>query len=158
MITKNDCIVLLTELNESGVDTTEILRTLVKAQTIPTSVIKFINDNRQLDLTAFYEKLRVSYNHKHSKLYGNIVKEKEDTTVVLSTLSALLTQILLYAKNAANETLFLKHSRAEEITKVLTLYFKNYDITTPMKLLQVIKADIKVLESMRPQSSNTLAN
>lgn len=158
MITKNDCIVLLTELKESGVDTAEILRTLVKAQTIPTSVIKFINDNRQLDLTAFYEKLRVSYNHKHSKLYGNIVKDKDDTTTVLSTLSALLTQILLYSKTASNATIFLKHSRAEEITKVLTLYFKNYDVTTPMKLLQVIKADIKVLESIKPQTNKTLAN
>ena len=73
MITKNDCILLLTELEERGIDTKSALREAI-SQGPTISVIKFINDNRQLDLTTFYEKIRKSYNNKKSSLYINIVK------------------------------------------------------------------------------------
>ena len=74
MITKNDCYLLLAEIKENGVDTNQVMKRLVSMSSPDIEVIKFINDNRELDLTRFYEKLRYSYNHKKSNLYKNIVK------------------------------------------------------------------------------------
>ena len=145
-ITKSDCILLLTEQQENGIDVSNMLNTLIKQQEPSIEVIKFINDNRQLDLSKFYEKIRKSYNNKKSNLYINIVKEIEDPNEVVITLSAMLTQILLFGKEAENKQLFLKHARAEEISLVLFNYFKNYDITNCIKLLKLIKADLKVVE------------
>ena len=149
MISKSDCILLLSEISESGIDTSQILKDLVKSKEPTIEVIKFINDNRPLDLSRFYTKIRKSYNQKHSNLYINIVKEIEDVNSVLTTLSALETQILLFAQEAEDRTMFLKHARASEISKVLTHYFQTYDITNCLRLMRVIKADIKALESVR---------
>lgn len=146
MITKNDCLILLNELNLKGIDTSQQFQDILKQKTPSIEIIKFINDNRQLDLTEFYQKIRKSYNNKKSKLYINIVKEIEDTTEVLTTLSAMLTQILIFSKTVDDKAMFLRHARAEEISAVLNNYFKNYDITYAQKLLKVIKADIKCIE------------
>lgn len=147
MITKQDVLLLLMGLRDSGVDVKEQMTQQVKASEPLIDVLKFINDNRQLDLTNFYIKVRKSYNNKKSKLYINIVKETEDVKEVLTTLSALLTQILLYEKNVEDKAMFYQHARAEEITKVLQNYFKTYDLTPCIKLIKIIKADIKVCES-----------
>lgn len=153
MITKNDCLLLLAEINSKGIDTVEETKRVIKSENVPIETIKFINDNRGLALSAFYEKLRKSHNAKKSPLYMNIVKSDEliieDTQTVLTTLSALLTQILLFSKNVEDRNMFLKHSRTEEITMVLNNYFKNYDITSCYKLLRIIKADLKALESIK---------
>ena len=149
MITRSDCYLLLSDLQDSGIDTTKAISELSTSKDIPISVIKFINDNRQLDLSQFYENLRKNYNNKKSQLYINIVKETQDPDKLLVTLSALLTQILLYSNKVDDKQLFLKHSRADEISKVLTKYFIDYDLTTCIKLLRLIKADLKTLESIK---------
>ncbi len=149
MISKNDCLLLLADIKNKGIDTTEPLKELLNSNTLPLSVIKFINENRQLDLAAFYEKIRKNYNKKKSSLYINIVKEIEEPNEVLVTLSAMLTQILLFSKNVENKQMFLKHARANDISKILTLYFTNYDLTNCLKLMRIIKADIKALESIK---------
>lgn len=149
MIKKNDCILLLTEMQEKGINVSKQISQLMSSQDMSLDVLKFINDNRQLDLVSFYEKIRVNYNKKKSSLYINIVKEIEEPQEVLITLSAMLTQILLFSKNLENKQLFLKHSRADEITKVLENYFKNYDITNALRLMKLIKADLKALESIK---------
>ena len=136
-------------LQNKGIDTTEPLKELLNSNTLPLSVIKFINENRQLDLAAFYEKIRKNYNKKKSSLYINIVKEIEEPNEVLVTLSAMLTQILLFSKNVENKQMFLKHARANDISKILTLYFTNYDLTNCLKLMRIIKADIKALQSIK---------
>ena len=146
MITRNDCLILLNELNVKGIDTSKQLLEIVAQKNPSIEIIKFINDNRQLDLTNFYYKIRKSYNEKRSKLYINIVKEVEDPNEILTTLSAMLTQILIFARTVEDKTMFLRHARAEEISAVLNNYFKNYDITYAQKLLKVIKADIKCIE------------
>ena len=64
MISKNDCLLLLADIKNKGIDTTEPLKELLNSNTLPLSVIKFINENRQLDLAAFYEKIRKNYNKK----------------------------------------------------------------------------------------------
>ena len=149
MITKNDCYLLLSELNDNGLDTSNAIKDLMSSNSPSLEVIKFINDNRQLGLTLFYEKLRKSYNNKKSKLYINIMKEIEQPQDVLVTLSSLLTQILLFAKDVEDRQMFLRHSRADEITRVLTSYLKDYDLTNCIKLIKLFKIDIKALESIK---------
>lgn len=150
MITRNDCLLLLADLNENGIDTTDVTKRLFYGNEVPIDVIKFINDNRQLDLSAFYEKLRKSYNNKKSNLYKNIVKEDiEEPTELLSTLASLQLQILLFSKKAEDKEMFLRHSRAREISLVLSNYFKTYDLTNCVKLLRLVKADLKALESIK---------
>jgi hypothetical protein len=93
MINKNDCALLLSKLKDEGIDTQKEVIKLFQSKEVPIEIIKFINDKRQLDLTSFYNKLRKSYNNKKSNLYINIVKEVEEPTKVLTTLSALNLQI-----------------------------------------------------------------
>lgn len=149
MITKTDCYILLAELEKDGIDTKDVLDKLSRSNNLPIDVIQFINQNRQLDLAMFYEKLRKNYNHKKSMLYKNIVKEVEDPNEVLTTLSSMLTQILLFSKQVNNKQMFLKHARCNEITLVLNNYFKTYDLTNCLRLLRMIKADLKCLESIK---------
>lgn len=149
MITRNDCLILLADLENKNINTQDQVNNLLTSNTIPLSVIKFINDNRELDLTRFYEKLRKSYNNKKSQLYINIVKEISEPTEVLTTLSAMLTQILLFSKNVDNRQMFLRHARFQEISKVLNIYANTYDITNCIKLLHLIKADLKAVESIK---------
>jgi len=149
MITRNDCILLLTELQDKGVDVASQINEIAVQKQPSMSVIKFINDNRQLDLSKFYEKVRASYNAKKSNLYINIVKEIDNPQDVLTTLSAMLTQILLYSKSVEDREMFLRHARALEISKVLAMYFQGYELTNCIKLLRIIKADIKALESIK---------
>ena len=146
-INKQDCLLLLTELEDDGVDCKEITKELLREGTPTVNVLKFINDNRQLDVTLFYEKLRKSYNNKKSKLYINIVKEDfKDPKDILTTLASLNLQILLYNKNVEDTTIFLKHCRFEEINMCLYNDSKTYDLIPCQKLLKLIKADLKVLE------------
>ena len=72
MITRTDCILLLSDLEERGIDTTAILKETLKNAEPTLTTIKFINDNRELALAQFYEKIRKSYNKKKSNLYINI--------------------------------------------------------------------------------------
>ena len=148
MISKQDIILLLTELEDNGIDVNAQLRKTITSPTIPLDVIKFINDNRQLDLTAFYERLRKNYNHKKSKLYISIVKELENPTDVLTTLSSYNLQVALYSKQAQDSQLFLKHARAKEVNIVLAKYYDTYDLTNCIKLLRLIKADLVACETI----------
>ena len=148
MISKQDVILLLTELEENGVDVNNVLRQVVVSQTVPLSVIKFINDNRQLDLTAFYERLRRNYNHKKSKLYLSIVKDIENPIDVITTLSSYSLQVALYSKQVEDSQMFLKHARAREVNLVLAKYYTNYDLTSCLDLLRLIKADLVACETI----------
>lgn len=150
MITNNDCILLLSDLEDKGIsEAGDLITKIAGKSNVDLSVLKFINDNRPLEVIEFYEHIRKNYNKKKSNVYINIVKEIEQPFEVLTTLSSLLTQILLYSKKLEeNRTLFLKHSRAEEISKILTYYFKTYDITKAIDLLKLIKADLLALETV----------
>ena len=146
MITKNDCILLLTDIGNRGLDTSKQITELMRMSEPSIEIIKYINDNRQLDLVKFYDKVRKSYNNKRNKLYINIVKEIEDPSEVLTTLSAMLTQILLFSREVEDKQMFLEHARANEITFVLSHYFKSWDLVPCLKLLRVIKIDLKCCE------------
>lgn len=148
MISKSDLVLILTELSENGVDTSKQISKVLTSREIPLDVIKFINDQRELEVNKFYTHIRKSYNTGKSKLYINIVKEIDDVTEVLTTLSSLNLQILLFSKKVKDKQIFFNHCRAAEINKVLTLYFQNYDLTNCIKLLRLIKADIIAFETI----------
>ena len=139
---------LLSELAERGIDTTSMMNRALRAPEIDLTVVKFINEHRQFDANAFYEKLRKSYNNKRSMLYKNIVTcdEVDCTETVLTTLAALNLQILLYMKDVEDSKMFMSHTRVQEINEVLLNYSKTYDLVPCIKVLQVIKADLKAFE------------
>lgn len=150
MITKQDCLLLLDEIENNGVDTSLALNHLMVNDEVTLSLIKFINDNRQFEANSFYEKIRKSYNDKHSILYKNLVREDmNDSNEVLTTLSSLQLQIFLYMKYVTDKEMFMRHMRVEEISKCITNYSKTFDLIPCLKLLQVIKADLKAFEYIK---------
>lgn len=150
MLKKNDLILLLTRLQEEGVDVSSQLKKTLLSSEIPLDVIKFINDNRQMDVTRFYEQLRRSYNAKRSSLYINLVREDlKDPSDALTTLASFNLQVLLFAKHLEEPTMFLNQSRAEEVTRVLNNYYRTYDLAPVLTLRSLIKSDLKAFESIR---------
>ena len=144
MLTKNDLLLLLNEMQASGKETSKLATRLALSEGVPRDILKYINDNRPLEVAQFYEMLRKNYNHKKSNLYKNLVREELSEPIeALITLSALNLQILLYAKKLDDNKMFLKHSRADEITKVLNNYYNTYDLIPCLKMLKLIKSDLK---------------
>lgn len=153
MITKNDCLMLLIDLKDLYPDKKEEIDANIKKLLVATSpsleIIKFINDNKELSLRAFYEKLRKSYNSGNSKLYKNIVNESElEPKELLCCLGALQQQILLYNKFLETDVAFLKHARFGDISKCLLNYYNTGDIVPCQKLLNLFKYDLKLLEEI----------
>ena len=151
MISRSDILLLLTDLQNKGIDVKEDINNLYSSSTIPLETLKKINENRPLDLLMFYEKIRESYNKKRSKMYINIMRAdenaKNDAKTTLTTLSALLNQILQF--ECEDKPMFLKHARADEISRVLSIYFETYNIEPAYELLKLIKADCKVLQMVK---------
>lgn len=146
MITRNDLIVLLGVLEKTYPEAKKFSERCLKNNSVDMEALRFINQVRPMDITLFYEKIRKSYNEKHSKLYLNIMKEITETVEVIKTLSALLTQICIFSETIENKLVFLRHARADEIAKVIAEYVKTGDAVSAIRLLKLIKADIKVLE------------
>ena len=148
MITRRDCLLLLSELAQKGINTTDISKLALKSSDINLDVIKFINNHRQFEANKFYEKLRKSYNDKKSMLYKNIVTcdEADCTKTVLTTLGALNLQILLYLDKIEDTGMFLRHVRFEEINQALLNYYHTFDLVPCIKVLQIVKADLKAFE------------
>lgn len=148
MITRRDCLLLLAELQQKGIDTNTMIQRALKSSSIDIEIIKFINDHRRFEANSFYEKLRKSYNNKKSMLYKNIVTcdEIDCSKTVLSTLGALNQQILLYLDKVDDTKMLLRHLRFEEITQALLNYARTFDLVPCIKVLQIIKADLKAFE------------
>ena len=145
---------MLSEIAKTGKDVRKEIRTVAASpDEIPMDILRFVNDNRPLEVTKFYERLRASYNAKRSSLYYNIVSEagKDSPMEALATLHSLSLQILLHAKRMENQAevpMFLSHARAEEITRVLNNYYATFDLKPCLALLRLIKADCGAFHSL----------
>lgn len=149
MLTKNDLILLLTDIEAKGINVDKYITKLMTTDNISFEVLDFINKNRAIDVHDFYTLIRQNYNKNKSPLYKNLVKEKfDDASDVLITLSVLNLQINLFAKKLEDNKMFLKQSRADEIASVLTNYYKTYELIPCLKLLKLIKADLKAFEKL----------
>ena len=147
MITKNDCLTVLVALEDKGLDINQPMKKLVTSKEVPLEVLKFILDNRGIEVANFYEMLRKKHNDKKSPLYHNIVKDITDPEEVITTLACLLVQITLYSKKLqTNKEIFKREVRAEEITRVLNNYYATGTLDNCLALLRLLKADLLVLE------------
>ena len=155
MLQKSDLILLLTELQQNGEDVSAELSKVFASTGVSLEVLKFINDRRQFDVASFYEKMRKNHNDKKSPLYKNIVSDIEDVNEIITTLHAYILQVNLFAKHLENKQLFFKHARAEEVTRVLHKYYVDYDITSALKLIRLIKADIVAFETVGGRRNET---
>ena len=152
MITKNDCMSILLKLEDQGININNTMRKLVVSKDIPLEVLQFIAKNRGMEAINFYEMLRVRYNKKKTPLYKNILKTVDDSEIT-TVLTCLLTQIVLYSKKLESKDLFLREIRAEEISRVLNDYFKTDELEQCKKVLQLVKADLMVLEYLNGKRS-----
>ena len=57
-------------------------------------------------------------------------------------------------KDLPNKAAFMRQARCIEITTVMREYFNTYDITQCLKLLKLIKADIKICDYLDRGSKN----
>jgi len=149
MLQINDLVLLLTELEEQGVEkSSQYIKTLLTSNSQKTlfDTLKFINDNRPFDIAQFYERVRKNHNEKKSPLYKNIVKDVVSVEEVITTLHAYLLQVNLYSKHVEDKPMFFKHARAEEVSRVLNNYYKNFEIKEALKILSLLKADLLTFE------------
>lgn len=147
MITKNDCLTVLVALEDRGLNINQPMKKLIASKEVPHEVLKFILDNRGIEVANFYEMLRKKHNDKKSPLYHNIVKEITDPEEIITTLACLLVQITLYSKKLpTNREIFQREVRAEEITRVLNNYYATGLMDQCLSLIKLIKADLLVLE------------
>ena len=145
MISKTDLLLLLANTDNSQ----EQINKVLASEDIPLDVVKFINDQRELDVSKFYTYIRKSYNQKRSKLYIQIMREMEDINETLITLSSLHLQILLFSKKVEDRNLFLKHARVQEICQSLNNFNQTFDMSACFKLIRLIKADIIAFETLQ---------
>ena len=147
MINKSDLMTVLVALEDRGLDINQYMKKLISAKEIPLEVLKFILDNRGIEVANFYEGLRKKHNAKKSPLYHNIVKEISDPEEIITTLACLLVQITLYSnKLPTNREIFQREVRAEEITRVLNNYYSTGSLDQCIALLKLLKTDLIVLE------------
>ena len=150
-ITKQDCLILLTQLKKDGIDVSEMSKKAALQRDISLEIIDFINQNRPFAVSQFYEKLRKSYNAKKSQLYKSIVKsdEVEEPKDIIVTLSSLGLQIVLYAKQVEDPQMFLRQARYDELTRCLYVYSQTFDLIPAIKLLRLFKMDLKAFEYLK---------
>ena len=147
MITKTDCLTILVSLEDRGINIDQQMKKLLTAKEIPIETLKFILDNRGIEVANFYEMLRKKHNQKKSPLYHNIVKDITDPDEVITTLACLLVQITLYSKKlTTNKELFQREVRAEEISRVLNNYYSVGTLDSCIALMKLLKSDPLVLE------------
>lgn len=151
MISKQECYKILLEMRNEGNNVNEYLNILAGKPKVPSEVIKFINENRNLEVTAFYEKLRSKYNKKRSKLYKTLVDEGNPPENYVKTLSSFITQALIAGESLddVKRIGFYRSLKLKECAASLYGYFEDQDLTALINLVRLIKTDIKILEEKR---------
>lgn len=149
MLSKSDCLSILVQLEDQGINIDAQMKKLIVAKDLPLDVLQFIAANRGIEVINFYEMLRKKHNQKKSPLYINILNGQIEINEVLTTLICLLTQVILYGnKLETNRDEFFKQVRAEEISRVINEYFKEGIADNCINLLRLIKTDLLVLEGI----------
>lgn len=147
MITKNDCLTILVSLEDRGINIDQQMKKLLTSKEIPVDTLKFILNNRGIEVANFYEMLRKKHNQKKSPLYHNIVKDITDPEDIVTTLACLLVQITLYSRKLTNnKEIFQREVRAEEISRVLNNYYATGMLDGCLALIKLLKSDLLVLE------------
>lgn len=150
MITKNECISMLMNLEKAGIKVDDQIRKVLTSKTIPLETLQFISTNQGLEAVKFYEMIRRNHNQKKSKLYTSILSGSRSEEDLVTTLTSFLQQIALYSRKLKDteKILFLKEIRAEEVSRVLHQYFKDGNYETCNSLINAIKCDLLVLEGV----------
>lgn len=65
MINKNDCLSLLVKLESKGVNINSYMRQLLLSKEVPLEVLRFISQNRGIEVSNFYEMLRKAITRKN---------------------------------------------------------------------------------------------
>lgn len=147
MLSKNDCMNLLLELEDKGKEVNSYIRRLMLSKDVPLEVLKFIVENQGMNAANFYEVLRQKHNKSKSQLYVNLVNEELDDSEVLIVLSSLLTQIFLYKnKNENISDIFFNEVRLNEILQALENFRQTGNLDLCKKLLRLVRSDLLVLE------------
>ena len=66
MLNKADCLSILVKLEDSGIEINQIMKKLIVSKDVPLDVLKFIADNRGIEVMNFYEMLRKKHNKDKS--------------------------------------------------------------------------------------------
>lgn len=147
MINKSDLMTILVAIEDKGVNIDSQMKKLLTAKEIPIETLKFILENRGIEVANFYEMLRKKHNQKKSPLYHNIIKDITDPEEVITTLACLLVQITLYSKKlSSNKEIFQREVRVEEISRVLNNYYTTGRLDSCLALMKLLKTDLLVLE------------
>lgn len=150
MLQSNDLVLLLTSMASQGIEgASEQIRKCI-GKPVSLETLRFINEHRQLDVAKFYERVRKNHNEKRSSLYKNLVRDDLSAEDAITTLHAFALQAALFSKHVeeGRKPMFFKHVRAEEVASVLEGYYKDYDLSSAMRVLRLIKADIMAFESV----------
>lgn len=152
IIDKRDVLNILFDFQKLYPEDNEVtvqLNRLIRMKEPDLDAIKFVNDRREFELRQFYEKMRKSYNNKNSKLYRNLVRFEElEPREILTCLGSLQLQILLFYKTLGSDTNFLAHARFDSICDCLKHFYNTGDYAPAMKLLSLIKSDLKIFEAI----------
>lgn len=151
MLTKDDCLSLLVNMEQTGIDVNKQIKQLISSTAPSIDILEFIVQNNGIEATNFYNILRIKHNKNNSKLYTNLVSESlTDPLEIVTTLTSLLTQIMLHCKNLVEtkQDRFLTEVRAKEITDALGVFFTAKDATLCLELYKLIHTDLLVLEGL----------
>ncbi len=149
IIDRQECYTLLFDMQSKGINIEEPLKKLVQSKDVHLDVIRFINNNRDLDITRFYNNLRKQNNTKKSRLYLQIMKEEEKEEELIKTASSFITHSFIFSESLEETTRrkFFKSIRLETLVDSIKKYITEYNIQPIKDILKIIKIDIKILEN-----------
>ena len=143
---KHDCYAILFKLQEQGEDITTELKELLETDTIPKRVVNELV-NQDNDVVNFY----LNLNKKAHKIIKEILTcEGKPVGTYLKIATSIITQGViamehLYKDDIDGQTNFIECLRLKEISTALSTYFNNGDYSELVEVINLNKADVKLL-------------
>lgn len=150
MLSKNTCYKILLEMRDDGQNVTRYINLVSSNTIVPKEVIQFINNQRPLKVTEYYDELRKLHNKKHVKLYKELLEEsRDDIQRMTKVLSSYITRALIYTENMDGQDKFnfLENARIPDCSVALSKYFIDKDDSLIKETFDLIRTDIKILEN-----------